>query len=176
MQDRRVAPTVPRLELTASVLSVKVSRFLKEEFDFPIDEEFFWTDSQVVLAYIQNETKRFHLFVANRVKLIGESTQLGQWKYVPSKLNPADDATRGLKFSTSEKNERWVNGPEFLYTPKEEWPTKPTSLTISNEDKEIKKMKCNTAVVSSFDVVIKLLEKITSKWHKMNRIVATILS
>ena len=95
---------------------------------------------------------------------------------MPSKLNPADDATRGLKFSTSEKNERWVNGPEFLYTPKEEWPTQPTSLTISNEDKEIKRMKCNTAVVSSFDVVIELLEKITSKWHRMKRIIATILS
>ena len=52
MAKSRVAPakrpTVPRLELTASVLSVKESKFLKEEFDFPIDEEFFWTDSQVV--------------------------------------------------------------------------------------------------------------------------------
>ena len=95
---------------------------------------------------------------------------------MPSKLNPADDATRGLKLSTSEKNERWVNGPEFLHTTKEDWPTQPTSLTISNEDKEIKKIKCNAAVVSSNDVIIKFLEEITSKWYRMKRIVATILS
>ena len=29
-----------------------------------------WTDIKVVLGYIANETKRFHLFVANRVGFI----------------------------------------------------------------------------------------------------------
>ena len=79
-------PTIPRLELTAATLSVKVARSLKDELDIPITEEFFWTDSQVVLAYISNEVKRFQLFVANRVKIIRENSEISQWKYVPKIL------------------------------------------------------------------------------------------
>ena len=52
--------SVPRLELTAAVLSVKTSQQLKQELDIEEDisevEEFFWTDSQVVLNYISNES------------------------------------------------------------------------------------------------------------------------
>ena len=75
----RVTPlkvvSVPRLELTAAVLSVKICQQLKQELNIEEDisevEEFFWTDSQVGLNYISNETKRFKVFVANRVQMIG---------------------------------------------------------------------------------------------------------
>jgi hypothetical protein len=54
----RVSPskvtTVPRLELTAAVVSVKMSNMLKEEFGSADTEEVFWTDSKVVLGYIKN--------------------------------------------------------------------------------------------------------------------------
>ncbi|XP_028413668.1 uncharacterized protein LOC114536524 [Dendronephthya gigantea] len=54
----RVTPlkvvTVPRLELTAAVVSVKVSEQLHRELDMMITKEFFSTDSQVVLGYIGN--------------------------------------------------------------------------------------------------------------------------
>ena len=74
----RVTPmkfvSVPQLGLTAAVLSVKISQQLKQELDIEEDisevEEFFWTDSQVVLNYISNESKRFKVFVANRVQMI----------------------------------------------------------------------------------------------------------
>ena len=45
------------LELTAVTLAVKVATHLKQESDIKVDEEMFWTDSRVVLSYIQN-TKR----------------------------------------------------------------------------------------------------------------------
>ncbi|KAL6479012.1 hypothetical protein MHYP_G00124450 [Metynnis hypsauchen] len=55
MAKARVAPTkvtsIPRLELSAAVVAAKVSVMLKTELEMKIDEEFFWTDSQVVLAY-----------------------------------------------------------------------------------------------------------------------------
>ncbi|XP_057197195.1 uncharacterized protein LOC130558657 [Triplophysa rosa] len=69
MGKARVAPTkvfsIPRLELTAATVSAAVSKVLREELDLKIDQEFFWTDLQVVLGYIKNEARRFQVFVAN---------------------------------------------------------------------------------------------------------------
>ena len=168
-------PTVPRLELTAAVLSVKVAVSLREELGIPINSEFFWTDSQVVLAYILNESKRFHMFVSNRVKLIRANTKVDQWFYVPSKDNPADDASRGLTLSCGSRNERWLAGPSFLYNSRDQWPKQPSSLSVSNEDKEVKKLKSHAVVVNA-NYCIESLEKSTSKWYRMKRIVATMLS
>ena len=66
----RVTPlkpvTVPRLELTAAVVSVKSSVRLQQELDLEELEDVYWTDSQVVLGYITNETRRFHVFVVDK--------------------------------------------------------------------------------------------------------------
>lgn len=62
MAKARVAPTkitsIPRLELSAAVTSARMSVMLKSELKMKIDEEFFWTDSQVMLANINNEAQR----------------------------------------------------------------------------------------------------------------------
>ena len=72
----RVAPvkyvSIPRLELTTATLSVNISMMLKEELDIHITSESFWTDSQVVLGYINNESRRFSLIVCN----LSETTQM----------------------------------------------------------------------------------------------------
>lgn len=56
MGKARAAPTkrvtLPRLELTAAVTSTAVSNMLGEELELKIDEEYYWTDSKVVLSYI----------------------------------------------------------------------------------------------------------------------------
>ena len=61
---------IPRLELTAALVSVKASQTLQEELEYDKVDEFFWTDSKVVLGYINNDAHRFHTFVANRVQQI----------------------------------------------------------------------------------------------------------
>lgn len=103
MAKARVAPTkitsIPRLELAAAVLSAKMSVMLKTELEVKIDQEFFWSDSQVILGYINNEARRFHVFVANRVQLIRNVTDPNQWCYVNTAENPADHASRGLHAS-----------------------------------------------------------------------------
>lgn len=88
--------TVPRLELTASVLYVKISLLLRQELDCDDINEYFWTDSQVVLGYINNEARKFHVFVANRVQQIRNETSPSQWRHVKGSENPADCASRGL--------------------------------------------------------------------------------
>ena len=97
----RVSPTkvvtIPRLELTAAVVSVKVGCMLKDELEYEDMQEFFWTDSQVVLGYINNEARGFHTFVANRVQLIRDRMTPDKWNHVPTDQNPADYASRGLR-------------------------------------------------------------------------------
>ncbi|XP_041461230.1 uncharacterized protein LOC121412484 [Lytechinus variegatus] len=116
----RVTPlkqvSIPRLELTAATVSAKISSFLKQELKYDNIKEFFWTDSKVVLGYVQNEARRFHVYVANRIQLIRDLTDPDEWCYVDTAQNPADDASRGLSATQLTEDCRWLRGPEFLWT------------------------------------------------------------
>ncbi|XP_023808300.1 uncharacterized protein LOC105355630 isoform X2 [Oryzias latipes] len=121
MAKSRVAPTkvttIPRLELTAAVISVKTSNVLREELGYTDIEEYFWTDSKVVIGYLNNEARRFHTFVANRIQKIHLHTNKEQWRYVPTDQNPADYASRGLSINELMSSD-WFTGPSFLWRKK----------------------------------------------------------
>ena len=72
MGKSRVTPlkpvTIPRLELTAAIVSSKISCMLRKEVEYTQIQEIFWTDSKMVLGYINNDARRFHVFVGNRVQ------------------------------------------------------------------------------------------------------------
>ena len=74
MGKARLAPvreiSIPRLELTAVVISVKLSKIVRYELDIQIGNVFYWTDSTFVLKCINNESKRFHTFESNRLTII----------------------------------------------------------------------------------------------------------
>ena len=78
----RVVPkkfvSVPRLQLNAAVLSVKMACLLKKELKLEKIKEWFWTDSKVVIGYIKNDSRRFKTFVANRVQQTRENTDVQQ--------------------------------------------------------------------------------------------------
>ena len=57
-------------QLVAETLSVKISILLKNELKILVNNEVFWTDSEAILGYIRDESKRFKIFVANTVALI----------------------------------------------------------------------------------------------------------
>lgn len=69
---------------------------LQKELEIKDLQEYFWTDSTVVLGYINNDARRFQVFVANRIDRIKSSTKPEQWAYVASEDNPADHASQGL--------------------------------------------------------------------------------
>ena len=79
MGKARVAPkmfaSIPRLELAAAVLSVKISNMIKKELQLQELDEYFWTDSRVVFGYIANDTRTFKTFFANRVYMIQENSK-----------------------------------------------------------------------------------------------------
>lgn len=171
MGKARVAPTsvitIPRLELTAAAVSAAVSTFLKAELQLKIDEEFFWTDSQVVLGYIKNEARRFHVFVANRVQKIRNTTDPKQWFYIETNQNPADHASRGLKVAEL-IDSNWLSGPEFLWEPELVTVQHPPELLVG--DPEVKVLKTDAAEKSNF------LERFSrfSDWHAALNVVARI--
>ena len=92
----------------------------------------YWTDSMNVLYWISQPGKQFKPYVANRVGEIQEKTDTNQWRHVPTKQNPADLGTRGLSLSDLESCSMWWQGPEFLKTPEENWPT--TKKSIPSEE------------------------------------------
>lgn len=105
--------TIPRLELCAAVLAVEIAEFAISSIDLPMNCVSFFSDSKVVLGYINNEQRRFYVYVSNRVQRIRQVTTPQQWKYVPSELNPADHGSRSVPASTL-KDTSWLTGPTFL--------------------------------------------------------------
>ena len=178
MEKSRVTPlksvTVPRLELAAALVSAKICAFVRKELKYDDIPELFWTDSQVVLGYISNDARRFHTYVANRVQQIRDLTSPKQWKYVDTKENPADDASRGLSAKDLVNNTRWWNGPSFLWNPLYLNDDADIETSISPEDPEVRKV---TVLASTTRELPTLLERLKyfSDWHRAKNAVALCL-
>ena len=169
--------TIPRLELTAATVSVKISHQIRKELDFDEVQETFWTDSRVVLGYIANESKRFHTFVANRVQQIQDHTDKKQWRYVSSQVNPADHASRGLKVEEFQFSS-WLTGPKFLWENESCWSCEKQPCNSYQEldinDPNVKKvvtMTTNSELVQPCKDLICQLKNISS-WYRAKRVVA----
>ena len=124
LSKARVAPvkstTIPRLELSAAVVGAQLDQIVRRELGVHFLESSFWSDSQICLHYIRNEAKRYKTFVANRVASIRDQTTPDQWRYIPTKLNPADVLSRGC--SVKDLPQMWFRGPDFLRDYKSDWP------------------------------------------------------
>ena len=60
---------VPRLELMAAIIVVKVCAFICRELVYDFDCVILWADAMIALQYVRNTSTRFHMFVANRFEL-----------------------------------------------------------------------------------------------------------
>ena len=83
----KVAPTkvtsVPRLELMAAVLGLRLTRKVSELLDIPFENCTLWTDSKDGIFWIQGQSRRYKTFIANQVSEIHQKCSPRQWRHVP---------------------------------------------------------------------------------------------
>ena len=178
----RVTPlkktTIPRTELTAAMVAVKLHRKFLSEMNMMIDTTTFWTDSMAVLRYIANEKTRFHTFVANRLRVIHEGSTLKQWRFIDSVQNPADIVSRGASVDKLLETKQWFNGPDFLWKPFSSWLSEDSPvLSLPDDDPEVKKSAsaCQTLAEVIDDHPVEILLKRCSGWMKLKRCLGWIL-
>lgn len=171
--------SMPRLELIAATLAIKNDLLLRKELDCEFLPSVFWSDSTTVLFYLRNVSTSFRTFVFNRVEYINNNSDNSQWRYVNTKINISDVATRGMKFDKFLQNNEWINGPKFLVGDNENWPKQPNYLEIHDElqnDVEFKPAVSNFIEITNAtpSCLDNLLNKF-SDWNKLKKITAWIL-
>ena len=87
--------TIPKLELTTSLIGAKLIRYLSNLYKF--DKVYLWSDSKVTISWITSDRDMKEVYIANRVSEI--KTLINQYHviimYVPTKDNPAYHFSRG---------------------------------------------------------------------------------
>ncbi|XP_004934341.2 uncharacterized protein LOC101737233 [Bombyx mori] len=130
----RVAPvknrlTIPKMELSAASLltqlMIRVSTQLLSHIT--IKQHICWSDSTIVLAWLNTPPHRLQVFEANRVAKITSNPITSTWKHVPTNLNPADCASRGMSAQSLSAHDLWWS-PSWLKEPPDTWPKMPPAL------------------------------------------------
>ena len=127
MAKCRISPlrriSIPQMELNGAVLSKRCRKVIETECRFTFERIFQLVDSETVLAQIHNLSTRFHVYEGVRIGEIQAATggDVSCWGWISGDKNIADLVTRGRPISDIGPGSQWIDGPEFLYKPLEEW-------------------------------------------------------
>lgn len=135
--------TLPRLELSGALIGAKLAVQLAERFKLSKESIYYWTDSQIVLHWLQKFPSTLKLYVGNRVQAIQARSDVQRWAHVPSESNPADLLTRGMTSEELIRSKLWWNGPTFLSETEERWPKWSMQVSDNHQqsaDSEVRKV------------------------------------
>ena len=106
---------MPTLELEGALLISRLFNSVKTALQLHIDAVHAYTDSTIVLQWIQSVPERWPTYVANRVSEIQDRIPPTSWHHVPGAQNPADCASRGITAAEFLVHPLWWNGPSFVH-------------------------------------------------------------
>jgi hypothetical protein len=104
--------SIAKLELCGAVLATKLGKTLEDIF--PDLKIAYWTDSEDVLWWVKQQSRRYQTYVSNRIGIIQGASTPEQWRHVEGIRNPADIASRGASLNDLLDNDLWWHGPDFL--------------------------------------------------------------
>lgn len=114
--------SLPRLELCAAVFLARLYKIVQKALKVKFQKVFFWSDSTIVLNWINKPPYKLETFEANRIAEIQSITTVGDWRHVPTSDNPADVLSRGQNVVAFLSNELWKSGPRWLKEGEKFWP------------------------------------------------------
>ncbi|XP_062714046.1 uncharacterized protein LOC134290850 [Aedes albopictus] len=161
--------SIPRKELMAALLLHRLVKKVVDAMELEHVPVTLWSDSQVVIAWLNKPLDCLQVFVRNRVaEITSESEHV--WKYVRSADNPADIVSRGMPAKALATSNLWWNGPFFLCSAAYD-EVVPAAL----EDGEIPELKPAVSVnVATVYEELPILTKFES-FRKTQRIIAYVL-
>ena len=183
----KVAPlqsvSVPRLELMGAVLGSRLATSISDALDMEKQSYTFWTDSANVLWWIRGYSRTFKSFVANRVGEIHSSSSPDQWRYVPTKLNPADYFTRGVKLMELVELRMWWEGPEYFKEDESQWPRNVVDKRPASAVEEVKQKytvkepseEKSAFMTTTTKIIWRLQPECFSNWNKLTRLQAWVM-
>ncbi|XP_055842841.1 uncharacterized protein LOC129909790 [Episyrphus balteatus] len=139
---------------------------ITEGHSIEISEKYFWSDSRTVLSWINSDHRKYKQFVAFRVGGILEETETTNWRWLPSKENVADEATKWNNKCEFHSQSRWYSGPRFLYDSCNEWPGKPVNLEPVTE--EMRHVHLHQEEKADFQINVSRF----SSWNRLLRTMA----
>ncbi|XP_066912130.1 uncharacterized protein [Clytia hemisphaerica] len=128
--------SMPRAELYAALVNTHSSEVVKKSLQNLHQSSTKFTDSQIVLHWLNNDEKPLKTWVRNRVNEINRFTSKDQWFYVSTSDMIADLGTRkGVTIQDVSDDSTWINGYEWMTRDVGEFPTNTAKdLRLSQKD------------------------------------------
>uniref|UniRef100_A0A1I7VZY6 Integrase catalytic domain-containing protein n=1 Tax=Loa loa TaxID=7209 RepID=A0A1I7VZY6_LOALO len=175
----RIAPvkgiTIPKLELLAILTGVRATRFIAKQLEIEDVRVTLCSDSQCALQWIRNRSRLLPKFIQNRIDEIRMSKI--SYRYIPSRFNPADIATKGYMSPTQLANfEQWWTGPQWLKDDESTCPQWGNNIYHEHEEHETKICIATTITKTVSIKSFRLVDATRiSKWTKLKRTAAWAL-